>query len=965
MVTNQQVEDAFNRALGGLLRPLLRSFEVRSENINVFRGSASRKKPDVLLTAPGKSPVAIECEFRAGVNVEREARERLGHEVEGQIRPVEAAIAVAYPPEIRAVSDAEIPNAVEQAELQYAVHYVGGVRFPQRGWMRGSVPDLAEMVSLVSVPQQSVQKSIEALTHGIEVAATHLDEMASTRAGAARQVARIMEMPESRQSRRIACSVLANALIFQEKLAGVTENYHQVSETSGPGVDNPRRTTIDMWKEILEDNYWPIFAIAKDVLEAVVNEYAAPLLRTLTVAVEQVTDTGIDNTRDLAGHVFQKFVEDREYLAAYYTLPTSASLLAQLAVAKMRGIKWSDRSVITNLKVVDFACGTGALLSAAYEQMWTRYERAGGNPAEIHREMMQNVLHGFDVVPAGVHITGSTLSGAQPTVPYKDSLVYRMPYGALKTGEVATGSLEYLTSGAQITHSNYTNPAIAMGSQGARTSSSVMADAKNGSFDLVIMNPPFKSNTSHEGNEPDVANPAFSGLEGKEEEADAMSKRAKRLARGTCAQGNAGLATLFAALAHLKVKPGGVIALVLPLSVSAGQAWTKFRETLAQQYTDVTVLSIANTKTRMSFSADTGMAECLIIGTRLKEGEEPSRAVFCSLRERPNNYAQATALATVLNRGPERIRSLEGGPYGGTTISVGDDDYGQVVTTPPLSTGYNWPVRTKDYSTGQTAYRLCQGELALPQLVETAGLPISPIQDFARRGIVHRDMNGNDVSKKGKVRGPFNKHNPYTNDLPYPSIWNHSNKDELKIVCQPDCNLVPREGEEDRASEQWEAYASRLHINAEFTFSSQALAVAYTDELAMGGSVWLNVVMHDQRQEQAVALFGNTTLGLLLYWWQSNRQQSSKARLTITNVPTLKTLNPTMLEDTQLDAAAAIFEEFRDTEFMPASRAHTDPKREELDRRVICDMLGLGEVFYDGVRRLSRSLCNEPVLIGR
>ena len=597
--------------------------------------------------------------------------------------------------------------------------------------------------------------------------------------------------------------------------------------------------------------------------------------------------------------------------------------------------------------------------------MWTRYERAGGNPAEIHREMMQNVLHGFDVVPAGVHITGSTLSGAQPTVPYKDSLVYRMPYGALKTGEVATGSLEYLVSGAQITHSNYTNPAIAMGSQGARTSSSVMADAKNGSFDLVIMNPPFKSNTSHEGNEPDVANPAFSGLEGKEEEADAMSERAKRLARGTCAQGNAGLATLFAALAHLKVKPGGVIALVLPLSVSAGQAWTKFRETLAQQYTDVTVLSIANTKTRMSFSADTGMAECLIIGRRLKEGEEPSRAVFCSLRERPNNYAQATALATVLNRGPERIRSLEGGPYGGTTISVGDDDYGQAVTTPPLSTGYAWPVRTKDYSTAQTAYRLCQGELALPQLVETAGLPICPIQDFARRGIVHRDMIGNEVTKKGKVRGPFDKHNPYTNDLPYPSIWNHSNKDELKIVCQPDCNLVPRQGEEDRASEQWEAYASRLHINAEFTFSSQALAVAYTDELAMGGSVWLNVVMHDQRQEQAVALFGNTTLGLLLYWWQSNRQQSSKARLTITNVPSLKTLNPTMLEDTQLDAAAAIFEEFRDTEFMPASRAHTDPKREELDRRVICDMLGFGEVFYDGVRRLSRSLCNEPVLIGR
>ena len=90
-----------------------------------------------------------------------------------------------------------------------------------------------------------------------------------------------------------------------------------------------------------------------------------------------------------------------------------------------------------------------------------------------------------------------------------------------------------------------------------------------------------------------------------------------------------------------------------------------------------------------------------------------------------------------------------------------------------------------------------------------------------------------------------------------------------------------------------------------------------------------------------------------------------KARLTVTNIPLLKTLNPTMLEGTQLDTAATIFEEFREVEFMPASRGHTDPSREALDRRVICDMLRLDEVFYTGVRRLSRSLCNEPVLIGR
>ena len=553
MVQHRQVEDGCNRALAGLLRPMLGSFSIRSENLRMFRGDDNRGKPDILLTSPGRSPVVIECELRAGIQVEREALGRLGEGVEGEARNVEAAIAVAYPPGLRETPDALLPDAISKAELQYAVHYANKVRFPEHGWMNGTVTDLAEMVNLVSVPQQSVQKSINALTHAIEIASTHLDEMAAKRKAAARRIAQIMEMPDSKQSRRIACSVLANAMIFQDKLAGVAEHYQQVSETSGPEEQNPKRQTIEMWNKILEDNYWPIFAIAKDVLEAVVNEHAAPLLRILTIAVEQVAATGIENTRDLAGQVFQKFVEDREYLAAYYTLPTSASLLAQLAVAKMRGIDWSDSSAITKLKIADFACGTGALLSAVYEQIQTRYEQTGGNPAEIHRSMMQEVLYGFDVVPAGVHITVSTLSGAQPTVPYKDSQVYRMPYGPSRTGEVATGSLEYLSSGAQLTHSNYTNPAIAMGSRRTRTTASVIAEAKNGMFDLVIMNPPFKGNTSHEGNEPDVANPAFSGLGINEEHAKAMSKRAKRLAKGTCAQGNAGMATMFAALSHLKI----------------------------------------------------------------------------------------------------------------------------------------------------------------------------------------------------------------------------------------------------------------------------------------------------------------------------------------------------------------------------------------------------------------------------
>ena len=66
----------------------------------------------------------------------------------------------------------------------------------------------------------------------------------------------------------------------------------------------------------------------------------------------------------------------------------------------MEGVDWSDAEAIGKLRIGDFACGTGALLSAVYEQVAARHERAGGDPAALHRVMMEEVLYGCDVMPS-------------------------------------------------------------------------------------------------------------------------------------------------------------------------------------------------------------------------------------------------------------------------------------------------------------------------------------------------------------------------------------------------------------------------------------------------------------------------------------------------------------------------------------------------------------------------------------
>ena len=81
--------------------------------------------------------------------------------------------------------------------------------------------------------------------------------------------------------------------------------------------------------------------------------------------------------------------------------------------------------------------------------------------------------------------------------------------------------------------------------------------------------------------------------------------------------GHAGLASNFVDLAHVKAKPGGTLALVLPITAIQGSSWGHARKLLADTYENITVATIANIGNReRAFSADTGMVETLIVATK-------------------------------------------------------------------------------------------------------------------------------------------------------------------------------------------------------------------------------------------------------------------------------------------------------------------------------------------------------------
>ena len=687
-------EPSANNELGDLLRGMLAGGQVRSENTQLIEGRPGRQL-DNLITAPDRAPVVVEAEYEAVGTGEADAAARLGLRVVNETHSIEAAIALRYPDTVRFADN--LRDALTGARLSYAVLYQDGSRFPESGWLEGSVADLADLVRLVSVPQNAVDAAAVALEQGIERAAVILNEMVALRPNITPAIARLLGMTDVPQTRRMAGAILANALVFHQRIAGMHPEVKHLGLVCGPSVANPQAETLSAWTHILSINYWPIFAIARDILGQLPAGEAGRILAELRETAQQVDSAGVTNAHDLTGRIFQRLIADRKYLATFYTLPPSAALLARLAVSKLSGdssfqrkpesstpsqdaFDWSDPDAIGRLRIADFACGTGALLSAVYEQIAARHANAGGDPAALHPAMMQEVLYGCDVMPSAIHITGSTLSGAQPNVGFGQSRLYTMPYGRQADGTVKIGSLELLQSSAAMTLFNTSDPAQRTGSVGEETTAQIIADVPDAGFDLVIMNPPFTRATNHEGAHADVTNPAFAAFDASRNDQTAMGKRINELGKGTCYHGNAGIASAFVALAHRKLKPGGVLALVLPLSAAAGLSWQGFREMLATEYTDLEVFSIAANGKDMSFSSDTGMAECLVVARKCHPNEEPTEpAHFTSLKSRPESFAWAGALAGSLTT-VGNARDVENGPYGGTPINIGSSEIGEITS---------------------------------------------------------------------------------------------------------------------------------------------------------------------------------------------------------------------------------------------------------------------------------------------
>ena len=518
-----------------------------------------------------------------------------------------AVIGIQIPKRFKNMEQSEIFRNLKNADDFKYITYSPD-RFPKsarhRGYLSGTLADISKVARMLSVPTAKISVCVGKLKSVIEDAS---NQIARSGPDVRHNIAFLIRQPPVPQTWKIAGLIVSNALVFHSMIAG-TNKIPNLEKLRGVDRQIDIGLLFRAWDLILCTNYYAIFQVAKDILRELNPREAARVINELAKVAEYIHARNLTTSTDMYGMLIQEVIPDRDTLKAFYTRSESAVLLAGLTVPPHGDSVYDDAK---NFTLADFACGTGTLLAAAYRQFGANYEAAGGSMREIHTHMMENRIIGYDVLPSATHLAVSCLASLFPEILFKMSRIGKIDFGKFETPD---GGVAYRLGSLDLIDSDTTfDPNITLiGGQSEEAHFNSQID--NTSCNLILMNPPFTSNTKSD--EDRLAMFASFGIARNDQ--DEMAEIAKKKFAGTCMDGRAGYPTHFMAITNKKLQYGGTLGFVIPSTVANGVGYAGVRSMLAERYEKVMLVSISGDEQgRRSFSADTSIGEALLVAKKL------------------------------------------------------------------------------------------------------------------------------------------------------------------------------------------------------------------------------------------------------------------------------------------------------------------------------------------------------------
>ena len=705
------------------------------------------------------------------------------------------------------------------------------------------------------------------------------------------------------------------------------------------------------------ENHGPIEGLRRALEEGLKHDYGTAVETTIKIldklpptasnAVRRLINLGIwvsQNNyllrRDFAGRVYHRIIGDiahRKGFATFYTEVPSAYLLATLAVNTL--FRTDEKPItmlskdeaqaiankISGTKVGDFACGSGTLLTAAYNALMhlastMNLHNININLDNIGKALIEDGVYGIDALRYASRITAINLALIGPQGKITRENVFTIYLGILNEPNAPykgpwLGSLELLNNG----HVGGILSFIEGGLQGAveRVSVSGVEGVFTipNEFDLIIMNPPFTRATGRteaygerrglfgfitdEKNRQSLLNNLNKVRDRASEFLSNNAKANKELfpsiiqgiieGKGSLDAylniGPAGEGLLFLYLAHRFIKDGGVVAFVLPRSLLMGVSWFLARVLLATKY-HLKYVIVSSDPNGYNFSESTSLSEVLIVARRQDKHSPDEETVFINLLRKPNTALEAIALADEIMRNRHGYVTL--GKNMATAYIT------RVKRSGLLNYILNWNTLANEWLFNYLDSMVRSSMVSIGNI--TAKTPLTQLNTF----IVDMGVNrGGDVIEAFNliVHGNRVDCNAYRNkpNVPYvPMICGGGEEAANRMLIQP--NAYVPDANNDKAM-RIKSLRSRFFLPNRILWDTfHTIALRSTEE-AISNVYFMVRTSLTEEQEKALALWLNSLWGILTVFSFMEITEEAFTRLNIAQWRVLPVLNVRGLDE--------------------------------------------------------------------
>ena len=898
--------------------------------------------PDVRIELASGDEIILECKYAGSSGqLESQLNGRLG-----SFGDTFGILGVVYPDRLQ--HEVDVETCLESAEdIQWWLHGSKGKVAANRRVRNGAVADLADHLRILPLEIEGVDR-VQAAAGIVGVAIEESANRISTHARISRRVSEIIAASDQERNRaaalRIASLVLFNALAFQERLTAVDNDVATVDEALRRKLDGLHNA----WRYICNEiDYVPVFDLAGNIVDVLKDgppEVQLPVIEPLARAVR---DTRKLEGHDLSGRLFHTLLTDAKFSGAYYTSVPAATLLSRLVFHEWpEHVDWSDHEFPASLNVADLACGTGTLLMAVASEVERKHRAAGGSEsAALHKAMVEQALHGYDVQLSAVHFAATSLAMLNPDIQFDRMNLFVMPLGA-EGSNVLLGSLEFLNTSEAAVQFALSDPDFGTS---LRDAGQVYGGGWRGvdagvtatlpELDLAIMNPPFTRSVG--------GNLLFGSL--PRGERTQLQRELSRRLRSMQASSTAGLGAAFVAAASPKLRPGeGRLALVLPVTVCTGPSWSQTRALIENDYLlDVVVAS--HDPARWNFSDSTDLSEALLIATRRPANGDGAehRTTFVNLWQNPNGVLDAHRVAEVVNTTqPARIEDT-----GTALLELDGEHVGEVFSIPETKlNGKQWVgVQFARADVVRSALRLLEdGEVWVPGEAGVGSVPMCRLGEIGEIGPDRRDL-----------WDGFERTDAIT---AYPMVENHDTEKRRSLQVAPDKYLAPlsspRAGRNLKPFDQLWPKAGQVLIAERLRLNTARMIAMFVSEKVLS-NVWWPINVQDVSYEKALTLWLNSSLGISTIMAQRTSTEGGWVAMKKADLGNLPILDLRRLTGAQLKGLSDLFDELADADFERLPGMADCPARTALDEG-ISEILGLPDLG-----KLRVLLASEPVVCGR